>query len=98
MFYELSTRYVLCHLYPISLLCVQIVEKSGDGWWTARIDGQVGVIPASFVEEITVPQSKDEAKKLLKRFKQGRLGSDGHTETRTDSMACEFSIRVLQCV
>ncbi len=75
------------------MLCIilQIIEKSGDGWWTGRIDGQVGVIPASFVEEITVPQSKEEAKKLVKRFKQGRLGAENHTEAKTETMLRELA-------
>ena len=32
-----------------------------------------GVFPASFVEEVEVPRSKDEQKKLLKKFRQGKL-------------------------
>ena len=81
--------YVILCSYQVILS--QIVEKSGDGWWTARIDGHVGVIPASFVEEIAVPQSKDEAKKLVKRFKQGRLGAENHTETKAETMLCELA-------
>ena len=55
-------------------LCPQIVEKGGDGWWTGRVDGREGVFPASFVEMIQIPKTKDERKKLLKQFQQGRLG------------------------
>lgn len=65
--------------------CVwQIIEKSPDGWWTGRIESTVGDFPASFVEEIPVPKNKDEAKKLYKRFKHGKLGQDPSAETRSD--------------
>lgn len=53
---------------------IEIVEKSADGWWTGRVDGNVGVFPASFVEIIQIPKTKEERKRLLKRFEQGRLG------------------------
>jgi len=38
------------------------------------VDGKEGVFPASFVEMIQIPKTKDERKKLLKRYQQGRLG------------------------
>lgn len=72
------------------LCTLQIIEKSGDGWWTGRIDGKVGVIPASFVEEINIPQSKEEAKKLVKKYRQGKLGAENHTETKMETISCEF--------
>ena len=31
---------------------VNIVEQHDDGWWKAELRGSVGVIPASYVEEI----------------------------------------------
>ena len=62
------------------MLDFQITEKSADGWWTGRIEGKVGVFPASFVEMIEIPRNKDERKKLLKRFQQGRLGQDNQND------------------
>ncbi len=63
-------------------LCVhaQIVEQSADGWWTGKVDGKMGVFPASFVEMIQKPKNKEEKKRLLKLFQQGRLGA-GQCET-----------------
>lgn len=37
-----------------------------------------------------MPQSKDEAKKLVKRYKHGRLGTDSHAEAKTETIACEL--------
>ena len=69
------------HMFPSCLPHVhhmsrpaQILEQSADGWWTGRVDGNKGVFPASFVELIQKPKTKDERKKLLKRFNQGTLG------------------------
>ena len=62
------------YYFSFSMFSHQIVEKSADGWWTGRVDGNVGVFPASFVEMIQIPKTKDERKRLLKRFHQGRLG------------------------
>ena len=39
------------------------------------MDGKVGVFPASFVELIQKPKNKEERKRLLKLFQQGRLGA-----------------------
>ena len=77
--------------FKFSTYLPQIIERSADGWWTGKIDGKVGVIPASFVEEIAVPQSKEEAKKLVKRFKQGKLSVETHTESRPESLASELN-------
>ena len=55
------------------------MEKSADGWWNGRISGKEGVFPASFVEMIQVPKNKDEKKRLLKRFHQGKLGEADST-------------------
>ena len=68
------------------------MEKSPDGWWTGRIENTVGDFPASFVEEIPVPKSKDEAKKLFKKFKHGKLGHDPSTETRSDVSTRKFGV------
>ena len=76
--------------FKFSTLLPQIIERSADGWWTGKIDGKVGVIPASFVEEITVPQSKEEAKKLVKKFKQGKLSVETHAESHPESLASEL--------
>lgn len=38
------------------------------------MEGKEGVFPASFVEMIQKPKNKEERKRLLKRFQQGRLG------------------------
>ena len=54
-----------------SLTCLpQIIEKSHDGWWTGKIDETVGDFPASFVEEIDIPRTKEERKRLSHRFKR----------------------------
>ena len=63
-----------------SILLLQIIEKSADGWWTGCVDGKEGVFPASFVEMIQIPQTKEERKKLLKRYRQGRLGEAGNND------------------
>ena len=77
----------ICSIYPCSYISVtspfqQIIEKSPDGWWTGRIENTTGDFPASFVEEIPVPKSKDEAKKLVKRYKSGKLGHDANARKR----------------
>ena len=48
----------------------QIIEKSHDGWWTGKIDETVGDFPASFVEEIDIPRTKEERKRLSLRFRR----------------------------
>ena len=44
------------------------MEKSHDGWWRGQKEGVVGDFPASFVEEIEIPRTKEEAKRLAQRF------------------------------
>ena len=36
------------------------------------------------MEEIPVPKTKEEAKKLFKKYKNGKLGHDPSTENRSD--------------
>ena len=75
---------------------IQIVEKSPDGWWTGKIESTVGDFPASFVEEIPVPRTKDEAKKLFKKFKHGKLGHDSnHAESRSNVVTRKISCMCL---
>lgn len=71
-----GTLHTILDVYRGNVLCLlfQIIEKSADGWWTGRIDGSVGVFPASFVEMIKKPKTKEERKRLLRQFQQGRLG------------------------
>ena len=58
------------HVYLTHTLSLQIVKKSHDGWWTGRIEDTVGDFPASFVEEIEIPRTKQERKQLASRFKR----------------------------
>ena len=68
------------------------MEKSADGWWTGRLNGGsgvVGVFPASFVEEIQEPGSKEE----FKRFKdktRSLPARDPVVETQTVGCECEL--------
>ena len=55
----------------------------------------MGDFPASFVEEIPVPKTKDEAKKLFKKFKHGKLGQDAnHAENRSNAMTRKLCVCV----
>ena len=68
------------------------MEKSADGWWTGRLNGGsgvVGVFPASFVEEIQEPGSKEE----FKRFKdktRSLPARDPVVEMQTVGYECEL--------
>ena len=45
------------------------------------MDGKTGVFPASFVEELQQPKSKEEERRLVKRLKQRARGEQTQTET-----------------
>ena len=52
-------------------MCLQIIHKSPDGWWTGRMQDTEGDFPASFVEEIEIPTTVEEKKQLALRFRKG---------------------------
>ena len=55
-----------------------------------------GVFPASFVEEIQEPSSKEELKKLIKRFKNKTyLAPTRAPVMETQTVSCECSLQSL---
>jgi hypothetical protein len=51
-------------------VCLQIVEKSPDGWWRGRMQDTEGDFPASFVEEVEIPTTMEEKKQLALHFRK----------------------------
>lgn len=47
---------------------INVLQEVEEGWWKGVLDGQVGMFPSNFVEEIAERESEDGKTKLLESF------------------------------